>query len=239
MSEKLRIGALVIGQSPRPDLVSLISSADPTLEVVEVGALDTKDSILPLPLGPEDYPLTTSLRDGRTVTVPEDLIGDLLQYELDRLELDETVVATVLLCAAPFDSLVGRKPLVKPFDVTLAILRALGVVRVGIVCPYADQEHAATSKWQRLGPGSTIWVKPEHRPLEEWLPERVASEPNIQAVVLDFVGYPEDVVITCTKRLSVPLLDLGRVAAAVVVSLVSEAGTDAEIQVVAEGTHAR
>jgi len=73
VSEPVSIGAITIGQSPRPDLLARLRShlqAD-GVTVVEMGALDAL-SVADLP-GPAagGYPLTTRLRDGSAVTVDE------------------------------------------------------------------------------------------------------------------------------------------------------------------------
>ncbi len=227
MSDKRRIGALVIGQSPRPDLVALFGSLAPDVEVVEAGALDEADTDRLPPTSAGDYPLTTSLRDGRAVTVAESVLTGLLQTALDRLESELAVEATVLLCAGPFESLAGARPVVKPFSVTVASLAALGIERIGVVCPYSDQLSSAATRWRRDRLQPTVWVKPPDEALEEWLPKQAGSSPDLEAVVLDFVGYPEEAVMASKERLGVPLLDPGRLATAVAASIVGGTNIDA------------
>ena len=109
----LRIGALVIGQSPRPDLVDPLAAMLPQVTIVQRGALDgVAPADLPDPAGAE-YPLTTRLRDGRLVTVPESFLLPRLQQQLEMLEADG-IMLSILLCAGTFAGLGGRGTLVQP-----------------------------------------------------------------------------------------------------------------------------
>lgn len=218
-----RIGAVTIGQTPRPDLLEpLLARAGADTDVIEVGALDglTTDR-LPSRVarhGGEDkpaYPLTTRLRNGSLVTLDETDLAPLVQQAIDRAEHAGTDV-TVLLCASGFLDVTARGTLVRPFDAAAARLRELGVRRLAVVVPYEGQADPARRKWGAAGFEATVLVGD---PVSLELPADVAA---LDGLVLDYVGHAFGVVEALRGRTVLPVVDLG------------ECGADAAILVIAE-----
>lgn len=214
-----RIGALTIGQSPRRDLVASISQVLPDAKVLQSGALDElSSSDLP---GSADlrYPLSTELRDGTSVLVDENFLAPLLQNALERLE-EEQVHMTILLCSAPFDSLRGRKPLLKPFEICLSLLRSLGVSMVGVVTPNEEQSAALNRKWSEQGISCSIWSQTTlENPtasldaFRAWVQER-----SLELILIDFYGIPAKLSASLNRSVDLPFIDIERLSVSVLAS---------------------
>src|SRR3990170_2746921 len=205
-------GAVTIGQTPRADLLEpLLARLPADVEVVEVGALD--------PLGPHDlpkgcdgaYPLTTRLRDGRTVTLDEAFLAPLAQTAVDEADR-RGATATLLLCAGGFpEGRAGggggraRGVLVRPFDAAVAELRALAAVRIAVVVPIEAQVSPSERKWRAAGFDPVVIVGS---------PPALDAVTGISAEVLDYVGHSAADVAALRAALTVPLIDLGEAGAA-------------------------
>ena len=205
-----RIGAVTIGQAPRPDLVEpLLDRAAGTIEVLQVGALDglTIDQ-LPAPAsrhgrgGQPGYPLTTRLRDGTPVTLDEADLAPLVQQAVDRAE-DAGTEVVLLLCAGGFLDVAARGTLIRPFDAAVARLHELGAGALAVVVPYPGQADPARRKWEAAGFRATVVVG---HPADLTLP---ADTGTLDAVVLDYVGHPSRDVEALRERTELPVVDLG------------------------------
>lgn len=222
-----KIGALVIGQAPRHDLTALLSPAARDYEIVCRGALDGLGA-RDLP-PPAEYPLVTRLRGGEVVAVEESFLVPLLQRELDALEA-AGAAATILLCAGEFAGLAPRRPLVRPFQLGARVLASMGHESLGVVVPTAAQAGAARRKWERAGFAPAVWpldVRPGAAPLSEWLSAQARRVPELPAIVVDYVGYPAGIYRALQGAVRVPVVDLGRLAAAALEALLCiPAGND-------------
>jgi protein AroM len=197
------VGAVTIGQAPRPDLLEpLLARLPADVEVVEVGALD--------PLGSDDlpkggvgaYPLTTQLRDGRPATLDEAFLAPLVQAAVDEAER-RGATTTLLLCAGGFPHIRARGVLVRPFDAAAAELRTLGAVRIVVAVPIDVQIAPSERKWRAAG----------FDPVVVGGPPALDAPAGIGAVVLDYVGHPVADVAALRAALTVPLIDLGEAGA--------------------------
>jgi protein AroM len=221
-----RIGAVTIGRTPRPDLLApLLDRAGTNADVIETGALDGLTSEMLAGLGaprdrpqPDAYPLTTRLRGGSSITVDEAVLEPLVQHAIDRVE-DAGVEATLLLCAGGFANVTARGQLVRPFDAAIDRLRADGARRLAVVVPYAGQVEPSRKKWADAGFEPTVLVGE---------PEAVAGRvdaASADAIVLDYVGHPAELVDAARSRAAVPLIDLGACGADAVVAVLAERQT--------------
>jgi protein AroM len=221
-----RLGVLLIGQTPRPDLLAPLERLRGRGGLAVRGALDGVGPA-EIPAAPEgSYPLVTRLRDGSLVTVGERFLTPLLQTAIDELEHDG-VAAVLLLCAGPFRDLVGTRPLLRPFQLATGVLAALGLRRACVVVPTDDQRAPAREKWASAGV-EPIVLSVEGRPADEslaaWLVERVRELPEVPALVLDYVGYPIGLLRHLQGRLPLPVVDLGHLAAAVAEAMLAAGG---------------
>ena len=214
-----RIGALTIGQSPRSDLIASISQILPDVNIYQAGALDRLTESDLRVAGPSQYPLTTELKGGTAVTVEEHFLAPRLQEALDRLE-EEEIQMTILLCSAPFESLSGRKPLLKPFHLCLSLLRSLGISDLGVVAQNEEQHDALSRKWSDQGMACSVWSptsleNPDSllAAFEEWVQE---NEPEL--VLIDFYGFPGQVSTSLQRRVDFPFIDIERLSISVMAS---------------------
>lgn len=210
-----RVGMLTIGGAPRPDLVAPFRRLRPDVELVEAGALDgmTATTLPRAPVG--EYPLTTRLGDGSTVTLDEAALVPLVRAALARLEA-EGVAATLLLCAGPFDAVRGDRPFVRPFEVATRLLRGAGVRRLGVVVPVEEQRRPAERTFATAGFDATVWVAPLGVAADRvpgWLEDEAAAGAPVGHVVLDYVGHDPDDVAELQRLVSVPVVDLGLLGA--------------------------
>jgi protein AroM len=224
------IGAVTIGQAPRPDLLEpLVTRAGTHVEIVEVGALDgTSPGELAVAAGRTgreagSYPLTTRLRDGSLVTLDESDLAPLVQGAIDLGE-GRGAAVTLLLCAGGFATARARGTLVRPFDAAIEQLRALGARRIAVVVPYPGQSSPSQEKWTSAGFEPTVLVGD---------PSAVAipDDRPIGAIVLDYVGHPAAAVAQLREGASAPVVDLGEAGAdAAIVAVVALAQRRAEAQ---------
>lgn len=218
------VAAVTIGQTPRDDLVEELLAVLPDgVELRQVGALDDVAAAdLPLP-GAGDYPLTTRLRDGSTVTLDEAWLTERVQAAVRRAEADGAAIV-VLLCAGGFDSVAADVPFVRPSEAGAAELERLGAEGLLVVVPSADQLAPATRKWEEAGfvVEASVARLPDDVPALAELAE--TTQPD--AVVLDYVGHPASVVLdvedALEARTDAYLVDLGRAAAQRTAALVDE-----------------
>lgn len=212
MSQK-RIGALTIGQSPRPDLVAPLQNLLPDYQILQAGALDDLEPAdVPDP-SEAAYPLITRMRGGQSVMVAEGFIGPKLQQALNHLETSG-VVATLLLCAGTFADLQGRLPLFVPFKICASVLRALGLKFIGLITPVPEQETPIRARWEKIGWQPTVWTAnlgKQDRAFHRRLTEKVHMH-NLDCIVLDYVGHPPEQVDQLQKSIQIPVIDSGHLA---------------------------
>ncbi len=217
------IGALLIGQSPRPDLVDPLHELLPDFEIIQAGALDD--------LTPEDlpdvsessYPLGTRMANGQSVLIDESFLASRLQAALVELEA-KGVVAAILLCAGTFAKLVGTVPLFKPFDVGLGVLQVLNFRNVGLISPIAAQAEPIRKRWQQAGMQTMFWAADLTQP-DASLYDRLTAQirkKRLQCIVLDYVGYSRESVQLLQSNIAVPVLDLGYLALRTLASSLSK-----------------
>jgi protein AroM len=221
------IGLVTIGQAPRADLSAPLRALCPDLTIVEAGALDqlSLEETSALPDG--DYPLNTRMRDGSAVTVDRAALEPLLQRAIDSLE-GRGAMATMLMCAGTFTDLRSNRPLFSPFSLAVETLRATGLTRIGIICPFVEQEHAIERRWRNAGFDILIQTAvlaefPKMDSLiEKWTrPKQGAVGPAVGAIVLDYVGHDPAQVIQLQRNCTVPVFDLGYLTMHVLASSLS------------------
>ena len=216
-----KVGALLIGQSPRPDLVDPLAKLLPDHEVIQAGALDGLTTADLPPTTEATYPLVTKMNDGTAVSVAEQFLIPLLQAKLDELEATG-VAATVLLCAGTFAQLQGKRPLLKPFTLAQQLLKNGGFQQPGFIVPIPEQEPPVRQRWrQALGQMPVIWTANLGRQNDEF---RFKLFGHIQihkfdCIVLDYVGHPSSQVNRLQKLIELPVIDMGALAITTLASI--------------------
>lgn len=212
MNKQKRIGALVIGQSPRSDLVDPLQRLLSECEIVQAGALDSI-SAENIPPHNTTYPLMTRMRSGETVIVEESFLIKRLQAAVERLESAE-VAAIILLCAGTFAAVKSHVPLIKPFEVGLAQFHQLELEALGFITPVAAQIEPIRVRWAAAGFQPTVWtdsLAKQDALFQTQLHKQIETH-QLQAIVLDYVGYPAAQVAQLQQLSPIPVFDLGQLA---------------------------
>jgi len=219
MAQK-RIGALTIGQSPRPDLVAPLENQLPDCEILQAGALDNLTADDLPEISKVAYPLVTQMSNGKSVMVEENFITPKLQQALNRLETNG-VNATLLLCAGTFAALQGTLPLFVPFKIGYEVLGALQMKSIGLITPVVEQEIPIRARWEKMGWQPTVWTADLGVQDEEFhrqLTDQIHIN-NLDCIVLDYVGHPLEQVNKLQKFVEIPVIDLGHLAMATLASI--------------------
>ncbi len=147
--DRLRLGLLTVGQSPREDVTpTLRAILGESVHLRESGALDglTEEDLRALAPHEGETPLETWCHGG-AVVVAEERLMPRLQAAADRLERLSDL--TLLLCSGEFPELTLSHPgVVQPVHMLRGAVRALcagGVL--GIVGPESDMSEAP-GRWQ-------------------------------------------------------------------------------------------
>ncbi|MEM9776546.1 MAG: AroM family protein [Chloroflexota bacterium] len=222
--KNMRIGTLTIGQTPRPDLVASLQQRIPNADIVEVGALDPLDySDLPAEACAQktNYMLTTRMRDGSLVSIPESFLMPFMASGIRRLEA-ECVKAIYLMCAGTFAELQSSLPLIKPFDLAHELLCTMGLRNLGIIAPIPAQERPIRERWTAAGFTAEVWTANATEPDDAFIAhvKQMHQENGFQALVLDYVGHPTEVSQEIQAKLHMPVIDLGELAVAALTAIV-------------------
>ncbi len=208
------MGALVIGQAPRADLVGPLEALLPDCELVQAGALDGMVAAqIRFASAETGYPLSTRLVDGTLVMVEEGYIAGKLQGAVARLEA-QGVCAIILLCAGTFATLHSHVPLIKPFGVGQQMLDALGYRNVGFITPVAGQEPPIAARWEAAGFRPNVWhanLNHQDAAFNSQLQKQIDAH-SLDCIVLDYVGLAATVVKQLKAASPIPIVDLGDLA---------------------------
>ena len=185
----LRIGALSIGESPRPDLMEEIASVVGDERILQWGALDGLDAA---DVARTHYkvPLITKLR-GEPVLVERAWMARRLQELIDRHH--SQVDAFVILCAEDFSALTAPVPLFIPYVLAEAALKAMAFRgQLGVVCPVAGQVPSCRKKWEGKQWNATVEVASPY--VAEQLDEAVERLVGLGSdlILLDCTSFGRD-----------------------------------------------
>lgn len=150
------IGLLTIGQAPRPDGLArdVARVLGEGVAIVERGALDglNPGQIAAMVPSDGDYPLITMLQNGSSAVIAKRHILDRLQSQIDDLETNHHVDATLLMCTGAFPAFEHHRPLVAPQDALYGVVAGLiGSGRIGAIMPLPSQVENARIKWHQMG----------------------------------------------------------------------------------------
>jgi len=189
------LGVLLIGQSPRPDIVAQLRTVlGSELEIVVQGALDglQKTEIETLtPRGSEDT-LFTRLPGGEQVIISKAEVTKRAQVHIDHLA-DKRVDVILMFCTGAFKGLKPRGHMIFPSAVLTHVVEAvLPMGRIGIFTPLPSQIEQVKSKW--VEGQWEVFVEPllpiESTPELEPAAMRMAiHKPHL--IVMDCMGYTQ------------------------------------------------
>lgn len=189
---KIRIGFLTIGQSPRDDIMSEMRPfLWPNIEIVEYGVLDglSQEEIESLMPQAQDVPLVSRLRDGRQVLLSERKIRDLLPETIQFMHAKLGVKAIGIICTHEFPKRKYPCPAVFPADFMKFIVdEILNVKKLGVIVPLKSQINLTKQKWGIMR--THVVSKSPYAEPQNW--KNVIDHLNkekIDAVVLDCIGF--------------------------------------------------
>ncbi len=214
-----------IGQTPRPDLTPFIMASVNTPLVTVTGALDDADPAqIPEPdLSSGHFPLETRLSDGARIETDASFLEPLIQAQIDKL--DEAVELHLVLCAGPFPNLKAEGLLIRPFEHACDVFAANGLGDLLVVVPFDSQSDPSAKKWADAGFSTKIRSmdeRPAEMQADAWLTE-IGADSECDALVLDYVGYPKAIWTKVADSISIPVYDLGYLAAEFAREIIDEA----------------
>jgi protein AroM len=188
-----RIGALTIGQSPRPDLTCEIQHAlGEWARLVEAGALDGLPASEVAGLYPRagETLLVTRLADGSEAQVAEERIIPLMQGQLDHLD-EKGCAATLLLCTGSFESLHSRGLLIRMDSLLLGTVRATAEgKRLGVLCPETSQFGWMRERWGKVSSQVELAALPPLSKEADWAEAGCGMRSrDVELIVMDCMGY--------------------------------------------------
>ena len=152
--EKVKIGAITVGQSPRVDVTpDLWPIFGPNVELIEAGGLDglSREEIETFVPEEGDYVLVSRLKDGSSVTFAERYVLPRLQQCIDRLE-EEGVRLILFFCTGDFpDNFRHKVPLIFPNQILFGLVPVLCAGKLAAVTPSEKQLEQSQKKWGGYG----------------------------------------------------------------------------------------
>lgn len=141
---KPRIGMIGIGQSPRPDILTIFrDSWGDQADLIEVGALDgmTHEDVEAMGLQDGDHVLVVKMADGRQHIIGRKYLIPQIENCIAELQ-HQRVTAMILLCTGNFRPFKSSVPFIIPqkiIDNTVSALVSSGQV-VGVMIPTGEQQ---------------------------------------------------------------------------------------------------
>lgn len=187
------IGAVTIGQSPRPDVMAaILPLLGPDVRTIECGALDDegdgREGRCAVPEPSEGPLLVTRLRDGTEIRVSLAFVAPRVERCVRRLEAEADLI--LLLCTGSLPPMEARRPIIWPERVLAAVVQAVRPARLGVLTPAAEQCADQRTRWTRLVPEVVVAsASPYANPGTLEPAARVLAAAGVDLVVMDCLGY--------------------------------------------------
>ncbi|MGE0714113.1 MAG: AroM family protein [Alphaproteobacteria bacterium] len=204
------LGAVVVGQSPRPDVQRLLQDAvGDGVRVELVGSLDGLSRAEVEALKPADGAdtLFTKMPDGTGVQISKKVVAGRAQEAVDRFAA-AGARAVVMCCTGSFPTLVPKGVVVFPSAVLAGLAQGLlPAGRLGLFVPLPRQAAALAAKWGR--PGIEVIAEPLLPIADE--AEATAAADRMAAhrpdlVVMDCISYTVAQRSAVRRRIAAPVL---------------------------------
>lgn len=194
LDERVQIGMLTIGQSPRTDVISDISDIlGSNVEIIECGALDglSLEEIKKLEPSLNEHVLVTRLQNGTEVKVSHEKIIARLNQCLQKLEKRSKIL--IILCTGTFPELHSQKLLIEPSKLINNVVQSLlPQGQLGVLIPTLEQAQAIESKWNRKGITLKIEALSPYQDIKTEIVQEIATRfknASVDLIVLDCMGY--------------------------------------------------
>ena len=191
--EKVKIGAITVGQSPRVDVTpDLWPIFGPNVELIEAGGLDglSREEIETFVPEEGDYVLVSRLKDGSSVTFAERYVLPRLQQCIDRLE-EEGVRLILFFCTGDFpDNFRHKVPLIFPNQILFGLVPVLCAGKLAAVTPSEKQLEQSQKKWGGYGLEVKSYAASPYGEMEAVeAAAREIAKTDADLVLLDCIGY--------------------------------------------------
>lgn len=216
-----RLGVIVVGQSPRPEIAAQLRAVLPAGVAIDLrGALDgmSRAEIADIPPRNGHDALFTRLPSGEAVKLSRSVVEHRAVGVVDAL-LAEGVTGAMMCCTGEFPELAQRAGVVLPSAVLNGLVQGLlPQGRLGIFVPIPEQVGTLDDKWRRSGIDITsIALTPgsAEADIDAAAARMLAASPDL--VVMDCMSYTQAMKDRIRQTLLMPVL-LGITAAARVVA---------------------
>ncbi len=219
-----RLGALVVGQSPRPEVEAALRAVlGPDLELDMRGALDglSRAEIERItPLSDADT-LFTRLPSGEGVRISKAAVIENGEYQLADLAAAGSDV-TMVLCTGEFAGWMEKYQVVFPSRIMNALVKALlPAGRLGVFTPLEEQQAQSRQRWNAAGyDAAVVALSPNADEVETEAAARdmAAAAPDLllfdcisytretKAIVRRSTGLPGILAITAAARTAAELV---------------------------------
>ena len=191
--EKVKIGAITVGQSPRVDVTpDLWPIFGPNVELIEAVGLDglSREEIETFVPEEGDYVLVSRLKDGSSVTFAERYVLPRLQQCIDRLE-EEGVRLILFFCTGDFpDNFRHKVPLIFPNQILFGLVPVLCAGKLAAVTPSEKQLEQSQKKWGGYGLEVKSYAASPYGEMEAVeAAAREIAKTDADLVLLDCIGY--------------------------------------------------
>ena len=196
--EKMKIGAITVGQAPRVDVTcDIMDYFGGSIDLIQKGGLDglTREEIEKFVPGEGDYVLVSRLTDGSSVTFAEKYIVPRLQKAI--CELEEAGVKLIMVfCTGQFPAeLHSKVPMVFPDKVLTTVVPILaGNTNIVTVTPSELQLEQNNRKWSSVVKSVRSVSGNPYGGLEGLVPvaEKIAAMDGVDLIVLDCIGFTKE-----------------------------------------------
>ncbi|GKV64371.1 MULTISPECIES: AroM family protein [unclassified Sporosarcina] len=201
---------LTIGQSPREDMHETFKKYIPHVNIVERGILDSysMDEIEMLVPSQSGQTLVSRLRDGSKVRLDKKFVD----AELNKLVAvcqNEHVDAILVACTGKFELLTSTKPILYPDYIVSQIVKGLFREKeIGVIVPLSEQQTEISGKWKEAEINCMLdYCSPYQLDWNEFQKAaRYMDDLPIQAIVLDCMGYDDEMKHYMARYTAKPIL---------------------------------
>lgn len=221
----VKLGVLVVGQSPRPEVEAEFQRLLDGVTLDLRGCLDGLDAKQIAALAPRDgeAELFTRLPNGAGVTLSKAAVVRQGAAQLDRLE-ESGAAAVVVLCTGDFPNWAGRRVLFPSAMLRHFVCGLQPSGRLGVVTPLASQIPEARRRWSAYGHDvAVVALSPNAGEAEIERAGAALAEADPDLLVLDCVSYtrstkhllcrtcgrPGVLAVSAVARAAAELLDRG------------------------------
>src|SRR5699024_994896 len=203
-----QIGVITIGQSPRTDIMSeMTTHFAEDVTFIEKGVLDHKSSseIARLAPGTNDTLLVYRLTDGTEVHMGKEKIIPIIQQLIDALN-EEAVDLIIIACTGSFPTFKSDKQIIYPDYLLNHLVKGIFIDgTLGVIVPNDNQQEMIAQKWGKEDYTTITHTVSPYTYSETALIESVKhlNDTDVKAIVLDCFGYNQSmkhVAQTYTKK---------------------------------------